>query len=42
MPKSKNYAESEADKLDYIYIAPILFVLAVSIIIISKHKNEDE
>ncbi|CAG2188141.1 CRHR2 [Mytilus edulis] len=31
MPKSKNYAESEADKLDYIYIAPILFVLAMEV-----------
>ena len=30
MPNSKNYAESHADKLDYIYISPILFVLAVS------------
>ena len=32
MPNSKNYAESHADKLDYIYISPILFVLAVSIV----------
>ncbi|XP_076094431.1 corticotropin-releasing factor receptor 2-like isoform X2 [Mytilus galloprovincialis] len=36
MPKSKNYAESEADKLDYIYIAPILFVLAVNIIFLGS------
>lgn len=36
MPNSKNYAESHADKLDYIYISPILFVLAVNIIFLGS------
>lgn len=37
MPKTKtNGAESNADKLDYIYISPILFVLGVNILFLGS------